>query len=108
MWLQTISEYACAAPCLSVVLERGDYMISKTNLKYYSASLIPIFADILPIAIDAIALISVNGSHSATFNPIVMILMYGKRSYGFWTKSTILPITWQDPDFKSELLPLMQ
>lgn len=83
-------------------------MISKTNLKYIYAYLIPILLEIFPMAIAAMHLISESGSQSATFKPVVMILRYGRRSYELEMSSTMLPMTWQAPALSSETRPRMQ
>jgi len=44
--------------------------------------LIPILLAIFPTAMEAIHLISDNGSLKATFRPVTIILRYGSRSYG--------------------------
>ena len=51
----------------------GDYIISNTNLKYCYDSFIPIFAEILPIAIAAIERIYGRGSHKAVLSPTITI-----------------------------------
>jgi hypothetical protein len=55
------------------VFDVGDYIISNTNLKYCYDSFIPIFAEILPIAIAAIERIYGRGSHKAVLSPTITI-----------------------------------
>ncbi len=68
-----ISAWAWAAPCRSIEFDVEESIISRTNLKLSSASFIPILAEILPIAIEAILLISGRGSQREILIPVMMI-----------------------------------